>query len=669
MKSPPETACVLNDASTPNVCHAGFHVPDTLADEELCELIEYDAARIMAAGSDVRLERYLGAIPDLSNRPAVLDVAIDFVLQSRATTMSKRLAVQLLCEEHPFLNEAIHTAALLNDLFTSTHSTRNIAPRLTLPCCVGPPCSPWSGRYELLEIIGHGSQGSVFRAVDRLLSAAERPAWVAVKIVRTAPCESAMQGTEATRARQVQHTAVVRVLDQGDCPGGIFYVFELVDGTTLDVCAQVSGGKLHQFKAADLTRQLAEAVAAIHAVGVVHRDIKPSNILIAKDGLCRLTDLGIGRSAGESFDQAVLPRGAIAFIAPEQYLRTARGADPAVDIYAIGAVLYWMLTGDLPNGEDAEKIDANLTCESPVEWPRGSLSSLALLDPDIAAICRRAVAFQIEARYQTAAAMVADLERFLRKEPLPWRHASSWRRFTLARRRAPKTFWLAVLLVVIAVASPAILAWQRIAYKEDQAAVRILRAEERAEAARVTADVERGKMAQTRQLATILRSMLGRVAQSSDEDAWLPALASLDALCAPDALGMDDLHAAVEATRIQILSRRVESALQGGHSDHLDVLLLETQLGLCLLNEGKPREAAAHLEGLFERLKKRLVASDPILLGVQAAAASARIQSELAGSNEAAFQRAQMTLKCIQPDDVGRGFRTIVRKAKASLPP
>ena len=201
-----------------------------------------------------------------------------------------------------------------------------------------------SGRYELEELVGSGGMSNVFRAHDRLL---ERT--VALKILHeqfTRDDDYVERFRREARAvAQLAHPNIVTVIDRGEQDGRQYIVFEYVDGQNLKELT--AGGPLDPREAIGLALQVARALSFAHERGLVHRDVKPQNVLLNDDGQAKVTDFGIARSLDvHGVTQTGTVLGTSDYIAPEQ----ARGqkVDPKTDIYSLGAVLYELLTGDVP---------------------------------------------------------------------------------------------------------------------------------------------------------------------------------------------------------------------------------------------------------------------------------------------------------------------------------
>jgi eukaryotic-like serine/threonine-protein kinase len=261
------------------------------------------------------------------------------------------------------------------------------------------------GRYRLIELLGQGGMATIYRALDTQLGRD-----VAIKLLRPEYLRDPDFGSrfrqEAQNAASLSHPNVVTVYDYGEDPSGPYIVMEFVDGEDLATILR-RNGSLPPTQAARIAAAVARALEAAHARGIIHRDVKPGNVLIGRDGRVKVVDFGIARAIAEA--QMTLPGttlGSVHYFSPEQ----ARGEPTSApsDIYALGIVLFEMLTGSRPWEGDSAASVALARLSGPVPDPvllRPSLPS------DLAAITRKALALDPGDRFASAGAMADALER------------------------------------------------------------------------------------------------------------------------------------------------------------------------------------------------------------------------------------------------------------------
>ena len=231
-----------------------------------------------------------------------------------------------------------------------------------------------ANRYELLQRLGEGGFGTVYRARDTLLRRD-----VALKLLGAAQSPDASDRflPEARATARLQHPNIVSIFDAGEDAAGRFLVLELVNGTSL--AAQLRSGPLSPDRARAITTQVAAALSAAHDAGVVHRDVKPPNILMTDDDQVKVADFGIARIAGES--QLTVTGGVVGtprYMAPEQV--EGEAITPATDLFALGLVLYEMLTGETAfRGATMSEIVANIVS---AKWTRPPDKTIAIA-PDL----------------------------------------------------------------------------------------------------------------------------------------------------------------------------------------------------------------------------------------------------------------------------------------------
>lgn len=322
-------------------------------------------------------------------------------------------------------------------------------PSLILPC-------PVPAGYEPLELLGRSSAGVLFQA--RQLASQRRVGILMLAGYDWTVEEQVRFRLQAHALAHVRHPHLVQVLETGTLPGWYFLVVEYVEGESL--LSALRQGRWPPKRssvarqAARLIADLAQAVQQAHQVGVCHGDIRPANILITSTGQPRLGNFPLGRRTGSPPVLAAPARltgegtpAQAAYLAPEQ----VEGHDPerltpAVDVHALGAVLYELLVGQPPfSSGSAEETLRRLRLEAPLP-PRRQQRGVPR---DLEAICLKCLRKDPHSRYPTAAALAEDLERFLRQEPVEARPAGWGHRLVLHLRRRPLHTGLGLLLGLI----------------------------------------------------------------------------------------------------------------------------------------------------------------------------------------------------------------------------
>jgi WD40 repeat protein/serine/threonine protein kinase len=345
--------------------------------------------------------------------------------------------------------------------------------------------------YELLEEVGRGGMGVVYKARQKGLNRL-----VALKMVlaggHASEAELQRFRREAEAAARLQHPNIVQIHEVGEHEGRPFFSMEYVEGGSLE--DKLSGTPLPPREAAQLLQTLARAVHHAHQRGVVHRDLKPANILLHEEKISRkdakaqsskeeqegegqgsapsslplgalaslreislvpkITDFGLAKqlevSSGQTQSGAII--GTPSYMAPEQASGQSKTIGPAVDIYALGAILYECLTGR-PPFQGATLLDTfeQVRVQEPV--PPTSLQPK--LPRDLETICLKCLRKEPHKRYASAERLAEDLRRFLQGEPIQARPVRTWERVILWVRRRPAA---AALMGVSAVALAALVA-------------------------------------------------------------------------------------------------------------------------------------------------------------------------------------------------------------------
>ncbi len=299
------------------------------------------------------------------------------------------------------------------------------------------------GPYRVLGVLGHGGMGVVYLAErDDLASRA------AIKVLRDAflsPARRERFASEQRTLAQLNHPAIARLYDANTLPDGTpYFVMEHVEGMPLTEFAASRG--LRERLA--LFRAVCEAVQAAHRQAVVHRDLKPSNILVTADGHPKLLDFGIAKQLEALEDPAAQTRTGMrlmtpAYAAPEQILGQPVGT--YTDVYALGVILYELLTGRLPydlSDRTPGQVERVITSEVPVRpsasAPAGGRSGLSARGQwaDLDVLCMTAMHKDPARRYRTVDALIRDIDHFLNSEPLEARPDSlHYRARKFVRRR------------------------------------------------------------------------------------------------------------------------------------------------------------------------------------------------------------------------------------------
>ena len=425
------------------------------------------------------------------------------------------------------------------------------------------------GQYELLEEVGRGGMGLVYRARQRGLNR-----MVAVKLIRSADTATTSERSrfrvEAEAAATLQHPNIVQIYEVGNHQGCDFLSMEYVEGGSLEDHLQHQRFSIHD--AATLIATLAEAIHTAHEHGIVHRDLKPGNILLAGD-VPKISDFGLAKqlwSSPTDHTQSGTLLGTPCYMSPEQAAGRTSETSAAADIYALGAILYELLVHRPP-------FLGETTIET-LDWIRTrDPERPSTIDPklprDLETISLKCLAKDPRGRYASAQELADDLYRFLNHEPIRARPVSWWERGWRWVRRHPAWVGMIGLLLVVTAASAMAIFFQRriVGELSRSAAKRQLEAdkeERRAEAAIAVADLNR------REAADAI-DRLSRLGASLNEQ---------------PGMGLTALQTAEEA------ARQYETLLQqDGTDEHLQWQAAQTyeRIGYIQLRKGQPDLAAA----------------------------------------------------------------------------
>jgi tetratricopeptide (TPR) repeat protein/predicted Ser/Thr protein kinase len=402
-------------------------------------------------GDRVRVETYLAQHPFLgADDEALLDLIYNEIVLRQEHGDPPRLdeylrqfgrleePIRLLFEVHEALEQQptrrVEAGGAGPESVPAFFVTRG--PIRTLPAVAG---------YDILGVLGEGGMGVVYQARHERLRRV-----VALKMLRGGPQASpralARFQTEVEVVARLQHPNIVPIYEVGEHEGEPFFAMEFVAGGTLT--SRVDGTPQPAREAARTVAALARAMHHAHQRGVVHRDLKPSNVLLTEEGVPRITDFGLAKypegSEGHTRSGDVL--GTPSYMAPEQAAGKAQQVGPATDVYALGAILYELLTGRPPfKAETPTDTLLQVLHNAPV--PPSRLR--AQTPRDLETICLKCLEKEPHKRYATAEALADDLDRFLEGRPVRARRSRWWEKAVKWARRRPAA---AALLAVSALA-------------------------------------------------------------------------------------------------------------------------------------------------------------------------------------------------------------------------
>lgn len=351
------------------------------------------------------------------------------------SSFEQMLADYRLAEDAGFLSgpavpeDSQETQALSDQTTDDTVQFTSGAALSSRPSDSARPASVLADDYEILEELGRGGMGAVYRAYQRSLRR-----HVAVKIIPSqlirSPQESARFYLEAEAAASLDHPGIVAVQDVGERNGVHYYAMSLVTGGSLDRFVG-KGERVTRQRAAELIELVSRAVQYAHDHAVIHRDIKPANILLDEEGAPRLTDFGLVKftNADDQLTMTGQVMGTPSYMAPEQAEGDATAISTRTDVYSLGATLYALLSGKPPfAGETLFSTLQQVQKSSPPPLP-------STVPADLRTICEKCLAKSPQDRYDSAGELADDLRRYLDGFPIAARRAGLLRRAVSWSRR------------------------------------------------------------------------------------------------------------------------------------------------------------------------------------------------------------------------------------------
>jgi serine/threonine protein kinase len=319
------------------------------------------------------------------------------------------------------------------------------------------------GDYELLEEIGRGGQGVVYRARQKSLNRI-----VALKVIGLAHWATQAHVKrfcmEAEAAASLDDPRIVPIYEIGERDGACYYSMKFIEGGQLDKI--IGSSPMPGRKAAELMAKLAHTLDHAHQHGVLHRDVKPGNILLDAKGEPHLTDFGLARlvETESTVTRTLEVLGTPSYMAPEQAAGNNSQLTSATDVYGLGAVLYQLLTGHPPFAGGTTYETVRMVLETQPRQPRLWNPKV---DRDLETICLKCLEKEPARRYDSAQSLAEEIERFLRHEPIQSRRSSRLEHVWRSCKRKPLVASLvAALTLVVAIGSVGVLLESRRIQKE-----------------------------------------------------------------------------------------------------------------------------------------------------------------------------------------------------------
>jgi WD40 repeat protein/tRNA A-37 threonylcarbamoyl transferase component Bud32 len=426
---------------------------------QLVEVVRADRRARWQRGERVPAEEYLARYPALqADVTCAVELVYHEVLLREELGEAPQVGeyLQRFPQYRSRLEPLFEVHRALEDRHLLDTSVIETSPLATPSAAGGAPAAqlPAVAGHEVLSVLGRGGMGVVYKARQLSLNRL-----VALKMIlagsQAGPEETARFLREAETIALVKHPHVVEIHEFGTHEGKPYFSLEYLEGGSL--ADRLKGEPQPPLQAAKLVAMLAGAVQAAHERGIVHRDLKPANVLLAADGTPKVTDFGLAKQgdSGKTATGQVL--GTPSYMAPEQALGNPQAVGAAADVYALGAILYEMLTGRPPfrGASDWDTLQMVVGTE-----PVAPCRLQPKVPRDLETICLKCLEKDPARRYATAQDLAEDLGRFADGRPIVARPVGRLERVAKWARRRPELATLAVLLVFVFLAGFAGVCWQ-----------------------------------------------------------------------------------------------------------------------------------------------------------------------------------------------------------------
>ncbi len=535
---------------------------------------------------------------------SVPDPREDDILRVLEDVVSRRVAGESILDEHvlaahphllPELEERLRSLSAVESARQMVEDSFPTKPYS--PDARPPGETPSLHGYELVDLIGRGAMGVVYRAVQRATGRE-----VAVKFMHLGPFggshDQARFEREARVLAQLRHPNIVTVYDTGWSHGRFYLVMDYVDSESLD--AHVRNRRLPLRERLELFAAICDAAHAAHLRGVIHRDLKPGNIRVDAEGQPHLLDFGLAKLAPdladtadpESFASSMTMTGqfigSLPWASPEQAQGLPDAVDLRTDVYSLGVILYQLLTDRFPYrvvGNLRDVIDRILTAD-----PERPSSINPAIDDEVQTIVLKALAKEPVRRYQSAGDLALDVRRYLRGEPIEAKRDSSWyvMKKALRRHRLAATVAAVMLLVSVTYAVTVSVLYRTARHEADRAQRTLAFLQDtlfQASSHRLGSDAT---------LAEVLDFASGKLSGAFTDEPQIEAALRFTIGSAYETIwqkdkGIEQLRKALELSR---------ASLGAEHPETLRIMVL---LGMVLGEVGDPQSAELEREALAAR--------------------------------------------------------------------